>query len=351
MSDTPEPRVDPHAPARLPVLDGLRGLAVLLVLLSHAAFEDLRPAPGVDLRGMGRPGVFLFFVLSSFLLTRQFLTAPPRSLAEPRAWGRYLARRVLRIYPAYLVVALVYFGTQGWSVEQLVGHLSLQRGERHLWTIPVEFFFYLVLPGVVLPLVAVGRRPLARLVVLLALGAGLRWAFPPDYGGKPPDFEVVFWPFVPIFLAGSAAAVVFEAWGGRARRGFDLLALVSAAALVLHVPAVWALVAGEAVEPMRFHLRFDRLGLLWAGLLLGLAGGSAWARRPFEHRAARWVGKVSYGTYLFHRVVLVQLEDVAPDWPDPLGLAVFLTAALAAGWLSYRLVERWFLRLVAAGAR
>ena len=353
-----EIRVDPGAPLRLPVLDGLRGLAVLLVLFAHASARGLTLFPGFDLRGCGRPGVFLFFVLSSFLLTRQALERDPRELRSARTWGRYAARRVLRIYPAYLAVTLLYLATQGWSGEHFLGHLALRRGERHFWTIPVEFTYYLWLPVVVLALVAVGRRALVRLALLVVAGVVTRVLAAPDYGGLPPEHHVPFAPFVPIFLAGSAAAVLYDAWrtrpeGLRARwaRGFDVLTVLCAAALSLHAPAVWSLVAGEEVELTRFHLEFDRFGLLWSGALLGFACGSGGLRRVFETRPARWIGEVSYGAYLFHRVVLLEVEDLAAGWPAPLAFLLFLAGALGAGWLSFVVIERPCLRLVPAGAR
>ena len=185
-----------------------------------------------------------------------------------------------------------------------------------------------------------------------------RLAAPPDYGGRPPGFELAFQPFVPIFLAGSAVAVLFEAWRARSvaerarwARGFDVVAVLSALGLVLHAPAVWSFLVGEHVELHRFHLEFDRFGLLWAGVLLGLLCGSGGLRRPFETRAARWMGMVSYGTYLLHRLILLQVVSFAPGWPPPLGLAVFLTGALIVGWISFRTIERPLLRLVTAGAR
>lgn len=353
-----EERVAAGAPLRLPALDGLRGLAVMLVLLSHAAAAGILPAPGVDFRGCGRPGVFLFFVLSAFLLTRQFLEGGTSDVQSPRAWGRYAARRLLRIYPAYLAVTLLYLGTQGWSPRVFLEHVAMLRGERHFWTIPAEVYFYLVLPLVVVPLVALGRRPLVRLALVVAAGAATRWLAPPDYGGRPPDYRLSILPFVPIFLAGTGAAVVFDAWrrrGERERarwaRGFDVLTVLCAAVLVLHAPAVWTRVSGEPVTLFHFHLEFDRFGLLWAGVLLGLLCGSGALRRPFEWPAVRWVGAVSYGTYLFHRLVLEQIVEGATVWPPPLGLALFLAGALAAGWASFRWIEGPFLRLAPAGVR
>ena len=74
---------------RNPALDGLRGVAVLLVLLAHSSNVGLRLHPALDLSGCGRMGVFLFFVLSAYLLTGQLLATdglarPVGCRAEPR---------------------------------------------------------------------------------------------------------------------------------------------------------------------------------------------------------------------------------------------------------------------------
>ena len=69
---------------RVPSLDGLRGLAVLLVLVSHASNIGVWLGPWFDCRGVGRYGVFLFFVLSAYLLTRQFFELSPSSQARPK---------------------------------------------------------------------------------------------------------------------------------------------------------------------------------------------------------------------------------------------------------------------------
>src|ERR1700712_3415280 len=85
---------------RLPALDGLRGLAVLLVLLDHASDAELRLFPAADMNRAGKYGVYLFFVLSAFLLTHLLLLRPAE-LTRARTWVNYAVRRFLRIFPLY----------------------------------------------------------------------------------------------------------------------------------------------------------------------------------------------------------------------------------------------------------
>src|SRR5690606_21941755 len=99
----------------LDALDGLRGLAVLIVIASHLSNARLLPWPGVA--GWGKGGVYLFFVLSAFLLTRALLRRPLAGFASGRLWADYALRRVLRIWPLYLVVLLASWGLTRAGVE------------------------------------------------------------------------------------------------------------------------------------------------------------------------------------------------------------------------------------------
>lgn len=350
-----EPRT---AGARIPLLDGLRGLAVLLVLLSHSSnvrmFLFRHGEYGLDFRGCGRAGVFLFFVLSAFLLTDQALSRPPADLRRGATWGRYLLRRVLRIFPAYLACLLLYMTLEGWGPGRVLEHLATTRAELHFWTVPVELRFYLLLPPLLLLLVPLVRRSalVAPLSLLLAAAIAVRRMQPPDYGSRAPDFAVRLLPFVPVFLAGVAAAVVHDAWRAqpaeRRERQAGAWSLASVAALLglaLHAPSVRSLFAAEPVDLHRFHLAFDRFAALWALLLLGLLHGRARLRRPFEARLLTGVGTVSYSAYLFHKLILTRIEVPTRDWPMPLPVLAFLGATLAVAALSWWALERPFARL------
>ena len=107
-------------------LDGLRGVAVLLVLLSHSSNAGHDLLPGLDASGVGRAGVFLFFVLSSFLLTGQVLGKA--AAGEPVGWGRFAVRRLLRVVPAYAVCMGLHAALGAFSPEVALQHVSRQGG-------------------------------------------------------------------------------------------------------------------------------------------------------------------------------------------------------------------------------
>ena len=89
-------------------LDGLRGIAVILVLLSHSSNNSIYFHDAIAFNGIGKGGVYLFYVLSAFLLDRQIALALMKQTAESFFWKRYFARRFLRIYPLF-IISLIFF--------------------------------------------------------------------------------------------------------------------------------------------------------------------------------------------------------------------------------------------------
>ncbi|MEO0684493.1 MAG: acyltransferase, partial [Cyanobacteria bacterium J06649_11] len=134
-------------------LDGLRGLAVLIVMLSHTSNTGLLLSEYLDFSLIGKSGVYLFFVLSAYLLDRQiavFLRRPNNG--KSAYWKNYFLRRFLRIYPLFVIALISYalvsylgFDTQ-ILLADIVPHLLLQEGKLVFWSIPVEFKYYFISP-------------------------------------------------------------------------------------------------------------------------------------------------------------------------------------------------------------
>ena len=335
---------------RLMPLDGLRGLAVLLVLASHASNVGLDLAPGLKASGLGLPGVFLFFVLSSFLLTGQLLDSVDGS--RPIGWPRFAARRLLRILPAYALALGVHVIAGAIGVRAALEHMVFVRAEGHFWTIPVEMLFYLTLPPLVL-LLALFKGPWPRLLLLAVVGVGARWAFPPDFLGDGRGAAPVVAPFLPVFLVGAGLAVLRPLWtealGPGRRTVLLVLGSVAAAVLFALTPAVWSVLSGQATDYRRFHLWFDAFSGLWGFVVVAAVqqggGPLGWIRGFASWAPLRWVGQISYSVYLFHALLLGLFVEHGAAWGLPLGLQgpAFLAASLAVGTLSYFLVERPFL--------
>jgi peptidoglycan/LPS O-acetylase OafA/YrhL len=340
----------------------MRGVAALLVVSSHLSHAGLHLVPGLDLAGIGKPGVYLFFVLSAFLLTRQVLSRAPHELADRFLWLRYLARRVLRIFPLFsfvLVVSLLAGRFCGLALpfaisgQELLDHLTLRAGKDVLWSIPPEFQYYLVLPFVGAACVLLERR---IGWVLAAAAVAIAWAASAWPGSLAVGNSYALGPYLPIFLIGSVAAVAHERLAGsprwRRRRGlFEAAAVACALAVVLTIPSVFAAVSGQAVASDRFHGSRILYGALWSAFLIGTLLGTGRCRAALAATPARALGFVSFSVYLWHMAVIRVVGSV---WPGAgsagAWLALGLTLVLAsASWLA---IERPFLRLGAAwGAR
>ena len=134
-------------------LDGLRGIAVLMVLLSHSSNANVFFHELLNFQKVGKVGVYLFFVLSAYLLDRQIAQAFLSGKASKLYWKNYALRRFLRIYPLFCIslilhgiLNLIGFKTVIDNSLDIPLHMFLLKGESIFWSIPVEFKYYLISP-------------------------------------------------------------------------------------------------------------------------------------------------------------------------------------------------------------
>ena len=168
---------------RQPGLDLLRALAIIIVVIYHAGIMGF-PLPS-RVHRWGWIGVDLFFVLSGYLIGGQLLVELARN--ERLNFGRFYARRALRIMPAYLVILTIYFLVPSWReypdmAQPLwkflfsVQNIALHGGTAfsHAWSLAVEDQFYLALPFVLLILFWRPRGAIGLSCVIIVAGVLLR---------------------------------------------------------------------------------------------------------------------------------------------------------------------------------
>lgn len=347
------PLQPPLNPARhFAVLDGLRGFAVAIVVASHLSNYHLLGNTGLALGGTGKSGVYLFFVLSAFLLTRLLLGKPVATLRSASTWIDYAVRRILRIWPLYLVVLLSSWlispHVAAWhyriDTPALLHHLALQEGQSVLWSIPVEFKAYLVLPLIVLgvTLLRGSAAAIAGAFVLLFIAAMMAWP-----ARDVVNNSVQLGQYLTPFIAGAAAAwidVRLLAGNVASRR----LRIACGACVMLVLVAWFAttpLVAGGLTGlPLAadWNQKFIPVfALLWAGMLLALLHASAGIQRLFSNRVMRFLGLVSFSIYLWHMVLVDGWR--AAGWPTgPAASAALVAGILVVASVSWWLVERPF---------
>ncbi len=331
-----------------PDIDGLRGIAVLSVVLFHAGLPGV---PG------GFVGVDIFFVISGYLITSIILAEH----AEGRfSYLRFYERRARRILPAlYTVIAVtlaacwhmqtpdefvdsaqqavaallfaanVYF----WSSTDYFSTAAEFKPLLHTWSLGVEEQFYLVFPA--LAMLLARRGLLVRLGLLLLLISLVACVY------TTATAEVAAFYLLPFrawqLLCGSllAAAPGFA----RAWRPAVLDGVALCAALLLLLPLVWF---DEGTAFPGIAAAAPTCGATLA-ILVGLRRPQTWLPRLLAWAPLRGLGLVSYSVYLWHWPVLAGLRTWHASTELPPGSAcIGVVTSLVLGYLSWRHVERPF---------
>ncbi len=363
-------------PVHVRALDGIRGLAISMVLLYHGwtfrGDDDLGWAVN-QVRLIGWAGVDVFFVLSGFLITGILV----ETKGQPRYWRSFLIRRGLRIFPLYyaVLVLLVLVGlvlARGGATGGAAGELV--RGLEHMWvnflyvtnfavatwgedrvpldsawSLAIEEQFYLVYPAIVL---ACSRRRLAHVLVGMVIAAPILRVLAFELGPQP-----VLGPYVLPFCRMDALAI-----GALVRLAYDAPDHPALTALRRHAPALCVAAVAVLIAWSRKDLRFVAIGytlsaVAAAALLVRIlqGGDRSLLRRAFESRTLVHIGKVSYAVYLFHLIArTVVARGLARVFsPEQFGGTAYCAAqllgmsvlAIGAASLSYVAFERPILRL------
>lgn len=375
-----EARVDPGRPW-FPALDGLRGIAAVLVLIFHVTGSVDRFSRwtwGDGFARFGNVGVALFFVLSGFLLTRPFFAAHLARERAPRL-GRYFIRRLTRIVPAYWVVLTVWLfvirdkpplgGSSAYvwfyGFAQVYDRRYVDRGGSLsvAWTLSIEMSFYIVLPALAWALcrLASGGSIASRVrvltlscVAIFVLGSGARW-WMWDQGGDWAFRSYSLLGHIGWFGAGMALAALVAgvAAGVPPPRWIRDLASIPALSLGLAAGVFWLTtllplpIQGYPQGPREQLVIFVCNGLVGALCVLPLVIGDqtqGTVRAVMASPPALWLGQISYGLYLWHTPILTivnewALDDRVPS-SAPVKLAIVGVLSLAAAHLSWVLVER-----------
>jgi peptidoglycan/LPS O-acetylase OafA/YrhL len=357
---------------RIPELDGIRGLAIALVVVFHFIVLPIAAQPGTFwsyIQAAGRlmwTGVDLFFVLSGFLIGGILLD----SRESPDYFRRFYLRRFFRIVPIYavVVIAMWFYVNRfraGWANGDPIPWYSYPLFLQNFWmaaknesgvfgvswSLAVEEQFYLTLPAMIrfvdrkwLPyVVAAGivLAPVLRMLCFFYL----------------PEYRSALFLMMPCradaLLLGVAGALAVR--DHRARRW-----------LVDHPQALWAALAILTLGACMFTLRFRSIfqirmvlaGYTWIAvlylcvLLIGSTHPESWLAGCLRWRWLRWLGAIAYGVYLIHYQLLeIAFRSLLPHYRTSREIVLsgsLLVFTLVLCSLSWRLFEK---PLIALGHR
>lgn len=343
--------VPPIQPTRshVPPLDGLRGIAVLLVLWAHFPPDLGGQAVSVMNRVVqpGYLGVDIFFVLSGFLITRILLYG--RDNQKPL--GNFLIRRALRIFPIYyLLIVLLLFIAPGEYLAWCASYLSnfvfsfdyTPNPMRHTWSLCVEEHFYMIWPLFIYFAPRDTIRPIAIAVVLSGMVLAVLASI---YYGKLPLYEMLYrgTPFRMTSLAlGGLFALYEPSVGIGTSRPWRF-------AVTFFLPAAVLLaVAASLDNPWKQSVKMIGFALMSSSIFMAALGSHTLGpkvARVLSKGPLAYAGRISYGIYLYHFPLFYSLgliDTEAQHTASTTLLGVVLTFAVATA--SFYLLERPILR-------
>jgi peptidoglycan/LPS O-acetylase OafA/YrhL len=335
-----------------PDIDGLRAIAVMLVVNYHAFPHAL---PG------GFVGVDVFFVISGFLITDIIA----REFGEKRfSLPGFYVRRIRRIFPA-LIIVLAAVLVLGWlwmlpsayaqlgsdvfasaafsaNIALLLqsGYFDIESTKKpllHLWSLGIEEQFYLIWPLVLL----LAARLRWRILAVAALLGLASFALNVALIGRDP-VATFYLPFTRAFeLLGGAALARGWSFGGKTTHASDWRAATGLLSIAL---------AAGLLDPHRAFPGWWAI-LPVAGTVLLLSAPEAWLNRTvLASRPVVWVGLISYPFYLWHWPLLVFFGIIKFGELTLLERELIVLASMLLAWATYRLVETPF-RFGPAGPR
>ncbi|MBI2256575.1 MAG: acyltransferase [Proteobacteria bacterium] len=348
----------------VPHFEVLRGAAALWVLGSHVLrITDIK----ASYFSRGDQAVEVFIILSGFVIALMRLN-------EEEPYGRYIFRRFMRLYPLFLIALFLgaltmhlyapVFGSSPWLAEEQAGfldrvenassglwaHIALHLAMLHgvvpdtvlpqaalmfsgpLWSISLEWQFYLIAPLLIALFSFGSARGYIASALILVTAIGLQWLTAQYWVAGVPSFLPLR---LPLFIMGIASALLWH----RARRTRPwILAAVLAVAIV----AGWLFAPNKLPILIWFVTYFlaathDRLGV------------SRLADRMVAWPASRFLGRISYGIYVLHVPIMMAVTyylviPLVGDQPAIIGalmiLGLTLPIVLILASLSFTFIER-----------
>lgn len=354
-----------------PRLDSFRALCIAGVMLCHWRILDC-----------GWIGVQCFFVLSGYLISGILLDYKQKFSAS-RYFRVFYSRRALRIFPLYFAwVLLLALGWTWWKVPAsfpqvqfylytytinfarvLPGYPDYIHNElySHLWSLAIEEQFYLLWPVLVLLLPLAKLRILIRICLLIIpvfrLAAGL--AFAQLYQAPHLVGEGVY--NLPVshldaFACGAAIAIGLPELTSQATRKLrgwvclaGLLGILMLCQPQLHLVSDWTSLGYPSALPVAYQYVWGYSVInIAAALLLSVLRQSSALDHLFLRSSLQFIGRISYGVYVFHWPVQTLFREWFPyrnySATSLTGFVLSSLTTIAIAWLSFTCFESWFLK-------
>ena len=347
----------------LPGLNGIRAIAAIAVIVAHTTILlgtfGLDPflfgstpegtPRGTDLAGFG---VSMFFALSGFLITYLLLLEKQKQEVDIKS---FYIRRVLRIHPLYysylaISLLLIYFFSLEFSLTSLLFYIFLAANVPfiigtelpllgHYWSLGVEEQYYLIYPWIVRRVRRLGPVLVGLIIILIGLKLVFRYI---DFG-----YGLLPYNFVSVTRFQCMLIGALGAWYFHSANSLFLKFTTNVFAQI----AAWIVVVLVALN--RFHIASVLDQEIFCGVTVVIIMGQVTRKNRLinlDLKVFDFLGKISYGLYVIHPMVLFLLSkvfrvDVPPPFNYFLVYAAGLGVTILVAYLSYEYFEKYFLRM------
>lgn len=361
-------------------LDGLRGIAVLLVMFYHFAHVPEVTNKWFDqaynnIMLGGWVGVDLFFVLSGFLITRILINTRNKKFY----FKSFYVKRVLRIFPLYylylilsffIILPYMYGVMQGpeqhkilvaqesqlwfWlylsNIKQIINGVFFGAGVGHLWSLSIEEQFYIIWPLIIYFLPMRSLKNVCISIITGALVIRIIWAIL-----KPDDAQFIYvftFTRIDTLAIGSLIAILFDQGYQFKYKSIKISLLLF---FLLSLFIVYFFGPRAERNPIIYTIGFSVLAISFGLIIVLLRSGHKFALRTlFSNKILVFLGKYSYALYIFHPLVRQLLmkfmgnPKVIMGTQIPYEIVFTITGCIVTtgiALLSWHLYEKWFLKL------
>ena len=359
-------RSERNLPAHVVGLDGVRGVAVLLVFISHFHWI-LSPDPFLTkvtpwhfinrTFEAGFMGVDIFFVLSGFLITS--LLMKDRSTNQKNLFKRFYRRRALRLLPALYALLIADFFVSRW--ENFPGDIQwrttwhailflnnwnivnnfgeAQNDLGHLWSLGIEEQFYLIWP-LTIWLLAKLKIPSKMMIPLILFASLVVMVHRTSLWNDGTSWIILYIRTdtrLDSLLIGAMFAYVY--------RHFQVPSKILNSVATLSFLGLVYIKYVLDKSPFIFEMGWTIIALLAGFIILSVAEGAFFIQKVFTWRPLTMIGKVSYGLYLWHMPIFLLFGRHVTSGSRPLRLLIAIILACVVTSLSWFFIEKPFLNL------
>ena len=359
-------RSEQNLPAHIPALDGVRGVAVMLVFISHLhmilspelTFREVTPWKFINRTfEAGFMGVDIFFVLSGFLITS--LLMKDRSTNQKNLFKRFYRRRALRLLPALYALLIADFFVSRW--ENFPGDIQwrttwhavlflnnwnivnnfgeAQNDLGHLWSLGIEEQFYLIWP-LTIWLLAKLKIPSKMMIPLILFASLVVMVHRTSLWNDGTSWIILYIRTdtrLDSLLIGAMFAYVY--------RHFQVPSKILNSVATLSFLGLVYIKYVLDKSPFIFEMGWTIIALFAGFIILSVAEGVFFIQKVFTWRPLTMIGKVSYGLYLWHMPIFVLFGRHVTSGSRPLRLLIGIILASVVTSLSWFFIEKPFLNL------